>query len=77
MGSVTRLGELFMSRARDRRVTFFTGSYRGDERVSRGGGVASEGEDIEVLEVTLTEALAMVERGEIIDAKTVLLLRWA
>ena len=35
-----------------------------------------EGEDIEVLELTLDDALAMVEGGEIADAKTVLLLHW-
>ena len=59
------------------RIAFFTGSYRAGERVSQGGGVAGEGEDIEVIEVTLAEAIAMVERGEIVDGKTVLLLRLA
>jgi hypothetical protein len=59
------------------RIAFFTGSYRAGERVSEGGGVEGEGEDIEVLEVTLAEALAMIDSGEIIDAKTVLLLRLA
>ena len=44
---------------------------------SQGGGVASEGEDIEIVEVALDEAIALVERGEIVDAKTVLLLRLA
>ena len=39
--------------------------------------VAGEGEDIEIVEVTLAEAIAMVERGEIVDGKTVLLLRLA
>ena len=76
--SVTRIGEYFMSPGSvTERVAFFTGSYRAGERVSQGGGVASEGEDIEIIEVTLTEAIAMVERGEIVDAKTVLLLRLA
>ena len=59
------------------RVAFFSGSYRAGEHVSQGGGVESEGEDIEILELTLTEALAMVDRGEIVDGKTVLLLRLA
>lgn len=45
--------------------------------MSEGGGVAGEGEDIEVVEVALEEAIAMIERGEIVDAKTVLLLRLA
>ena len=78
VGSVRRLGEYFMSPGSvTERIAFFTGSYRAGERVSQGGGVASEGEDIEVVEVTLAEAIAMVERGEIVDAKTVLLLRLA
>jgi hypothetical protein len=42
--------------------------------VSAGGGHPSEGEDIEVIEVTLDEALAMIERREIVDAKTILLV---
>jgi nudix-type nucleoside diphosphatase (YffH/AdpP family) len=76
--SVTRLGEYFMSPGSvTERVAFFTGTYRAGERVSQGGGVASEGEDIEIIEVALDEAIAMVERGEIVDAKTVLLLRLA
>jgi hypothetical protein len=45
--------------------------------VAAGGGNAHEGEDIEVLEPTLDEALAMVERGDIADAKTIMLLQYA
>ena len=76
--SVTRLGEYFMSPGSvTERVAFFTGAYRADERVSEGGGVAGEGEDIEIVEIALDEAIAMIERGEIVDAKTVLLLRLA
>lgn len=76
--AVKRIGEYFMSPGSvTERVVFFTGSYRADARVSQGGGVESEGEDIEILEVTLAEALAMIDRGEIVDAKTVLLLRLA
>ena len=75
---VTRIGEYFMSPGSvTERIAFFTGSYRAGERVSDGGGVAGEGEDIEIVEVTFAEAIAMVERGEIVDGKTVLLLRLA
>ena len=78
VADVQRLGEYFMSPGSvTERIAFFTGSYRAGERVSEGGGVEGEGEDIEVLEVTLAEAIAMVERGEIVDGKTVLLLRLA
>jgi len=40
-----------------------------------GGGLAEEGEDIEVFELPLAEALEMIDQGVIIDAKTQLLLR--
>lgn len=76
--TVTRVYELFMSPGSvTERVAFFTGTYSSANRVSRGGGLADEGEDIEVVEVALTEAIDMVDRGEIVDAKTVLLLRSA
>ena len=55
MDSVTFLGEYFMSPGSvTERIAFFSGSYRADERVSEGGGLAGEGEDIEVVEVTLS-----------------------
>ncbi len=59
------------------RVAFFAAPYRAGDRVSAGGGVADEGEQIEVVELPLAEALAAVERGEIVDGKTILLLQWA
>lgn len=42
-----------------------------------GGGIADEGEDIEVLELRFEDALKMIETGEIADAKTIMLLQWA
>ena len=57
------------------RTHFFTGTYEPADRVSNGGGVPGEGEDIEVVEVPFRDALAMVERGEIDDARTILLLQ--
>jgi nudix-type nucleoside diphosphatase (YffH/AdpP family) len=75
---VRKIGEYFMSPGSvTERIAFFMASYRADGRIARGGGLAGEGEDIEVIEVTLGDALAMVERGEIVDGKTVLLLRLA
>jgi nudix-type nucleoside diphosphatase (YffH/AdpP family) len=56
------------------RLHLFVGAYTAADRVSAGGGHPSEGEDIEVIEVTLDEALAMIERREIVDAKTILLV---
>lgn len=53
----------------------FLGRYTPGEKVSAGGGLASEGEDIEVFELPFEEALAMTTDGRIVDAKTVLLLQ--
>ena len=76
--AVERLFELFMSPGSvTERVTFFAATYSHEQRVSAGGGLSDEGEDIEVLEHTLDDALASIERGEIVDGKTVLLLQWA
>lgn len=78
VGSVERLFELFMSPGSvTERVAFFTAEYTPHDRVSPGGGVLHEGEDIQVLELDLDAALASVEVGEINDGKTVLLLLWA
>ena len=46
-------------------------------RVGSGGGIAEEGEDIEVLELPLDTALAMIGDGRIADAKTIMLLQYA
>lgn len=41
-----------------------------------GGGLAHEGEDIEVIRMPFADALRMVATGEIADAKTILLLQY-
>jgi nudix-type nucleoside diphosphatase (YffH/AdpP family) len=78
VGEVTRLFEVFMSPGSvTERVHFFAAPYRHEDRVAAGGGVADEGEDIELLELPLAEALAMVADGRIADGKTIMLLQWA
>jgi nudix-type nucleoside diphosphatase (YffH/AdpP family) len=59
------------------RISFFVATYGEADRTGRGGGLADEGEDIEVLEMPLEAAVAMIGRGGIVDAKTILLLQWA
>ena len=77
-GPPRRLFEAYMSPGSfAERLTFFVAPYVPGDRVGRGGGLPEEGEDIEVFETTLDDALAMVDRGEIIDAKTILLLHYA
>lgn len=54
---------------------FFIAAYSRDMKVSEGGGVAHEEENIEVLEIPFEEALEMVKNGAIKDAKTIILLQ--
>jgi len=58
-------------------VHFFYAPVDLADRVNGGGGLAEEHEDIEVLELPFDEALAMIDSGGIIDAKTIMLLQWA
>ena len=59
------------------RVYLFTGEYDSASRPGKGGGLESEGEDIEVFELSFDEAVAMMMDGRICDAKTMLLLQYA
>lgn len=70
--------DLFMSPGSvTERLHFFAGPYTPASRIEDGGGVADEGEDIEVLELGFDEAMAMIGDGRIADGKTVLMLQWA
>jgi len=58
------------------RVAIYLASVTEADRVSAGGGLEESGEDIQVRMVPLDEALAMIEDGRIMDAKTVLALQY-
>ena len=75
---VTKIYDIFMSPGSvTERLSFFIADYSPSDRISDGGGNPEEGEDIDVLEIPLTQAFALVENGGIIDAKTVLLIQYA
>jgi len=77
ISQVERLFELYVSPAAImERIVFFTCNYSPADKVSDGGGLKEEGEDIEVVETMLEEAAAMVATGEIVDAKTVVLIQY-
>lgn len=74
--SVTPVFKVYMSPGSvTEQLSFFTARYSPADKVSAGGGHAGEGEDIEVLEVPLTDALRMVNDGVIVDAKTIMLIQ--
>jgi nudix-type nucleoside diphosphatase (YffH/AdpP family) len=77
IAKVERLFELYVSPgAVMEKIAFFTCTYSPADKVSEGGGLPEEGEDIEVMETTLEQASAMIAAGEIIDAKTVILIQF-
>ncbi len=57
-------------------VHFYIAAYDDSDKVSEGGGVAAEQEDITVLELGFKKALDMISNGEIKDAKTIMLLQY-
>jgi nudix-type nucleoside diphosphatase (YffH/AdpP family) len=59
------------------KLHFFVAEYEEHGRVALGGGDATEGEDIEVLEMSLPSALRMIDSGAIQDGKTIMLLQHA
>jgi len=59
------------------RLQYFSAPYADVQRTGDGGGLASEGEDIEVVELSVDEAWSRVQSGAIRDAKTILLLQHA
>ena len=56
---------------------FFVGEYAKEMKITEGGGLDHEQENIEVLEIPFEKALQMIPSGEIKDAKTIMLLQYA
>ncbi|WP_433901185.1 GDP-mannose pyrophosphatase NudK [Sphingobacterium puteale] len=55
---------------------FFIAEYTNGMKISDGGGLEEEEENIEILELNIQDALAMIESGEIKDGKTIMLLQY-
>jgi len=76
--SVKKVFEAYMSPgAVTEIIHFFIAEYDEEMKVSKGGGLDSEHEDIEVLEYSFAEAIEMISNGEIKDAKTIMLIQYA
>lgn len=56
------------------RLHLFVAVYNDKMRISAGGGLEEESEDIEVLEVPYEEALQLISAGQVCDSKTIILL---
>ena len=76
--SPKKLFEAYMSPGSvTEKLHFFVAEYDDNDRLTAGGGDASEGEDIEVMELPLATALQMITAGTIQDGKTIMLLQHA
>lgn len=53
----------------------YLGRYTPGHKVAEGGGLAQEGEDIEVFELPFAEAWNMIADGRIVDGKTIMMLQ--
>ncbi len=77
IGDVRKVFEAYMSPGSVTEVLFFfIAEYTPAMKVSDGGGVPEEEENIEVMEVPFPEALSMVSDGRIRDGKTIMLLQY-
>jgi nudix-type nucleoside diphosphatase (YffH/AdpP family) len=78
VGQVEHVFDAFMSPGSvTERLHFFVAPYTAADRNGDRGGLAEEGEDIEVVELDIDDALDMIGDGRIADAKTIMLLYWA
>ncbi len=78
LSTVHKVFETYMSPGAVTEILYlFVGEYDATMKVTEGGGLASEQENIEVLELRFDETFAMIQTGEIKDAKTIMLLQYA
>jgi GDP-mannose pyrophosphatase NudK len=77
INNVKKVMEAYMSPGSVTEILyFFIAEYDDHMKVTGGGGVEQEEENIEVLEMSMEQALQMMTTGEIKDAKTMLLLQY-
>lgn len=75
---VTKVFEAYMTPgAVTEQLHCFIAPYTDAMKVNQGGGLVSEQEDIEVLEMPFSEAIDLLNTGKITDAKTIMLLQYA
>jgi nudix-type nucleoside diphosphatase (YffH/AdpP family) len=78
LNEVQKIMQVYMSPGSVTEILyFFVASYSDAMKTGKGGGLDSEQENIEVLEMPFAKAYEMIATGEIKDAKTVMLLQYA
>lgn len=59
------------------KIHYFVGFYNNNMKINDGGGKIEEQEEIEVVEFDYSQIPLLLEKGKIIDSKTIVLLQWA
>lgn len=78
VSSVQKVFEAYTSPgAFTEKIHFYVAEYAAENKVSEGGGLIEEGEEVEVLEMEFDQAYNLIASGGIQDAKTMLLLQYA
>lgn len=76
ISKVKKIFEAYMSPGSVTEILyFFIAEYSDEMKINAGGGLEEEGENIEVLELNFDETLSMIDKAEIKDAKTIMLLQ--
>lgn len=78
ISKVKKIMETYMSPGAITEILYlFVGEYDASMKVSEGGGLEHEQENIEVIEMPFDQAYTMIETGKLKDAKTIMLLQYA
>ncbi|WP_369049491.1 NUDIX domain-containing protein [Tenacibaculum sp. UWU-22] len=77
VSNIKKVSTVFLSPGIVReKVHLFLSEYQQADKINNGGGLMSENEEIEVLELSFSKALQMIENQEIVDARTIILLQY-
>ncbi|MCE3074212.1 GDP-mannose pyrophosphatase NudK [Chryseobacterium gwangjuense] len=77
ISQVKKIFEAYMSPGSVTEILhFFIAEYSNEMKITDGGGLEEEGENIEVLELLFEEALNLIDKGDIKDAKTIMLIQY-
>ena len=77
VGELTHITTMYPSPGgSSERITIYYTEVGNTDRIAAGGGLASEGEDIQIVEVALPELWKAMDAGEIMDAKTIIGVMW-
>lgn len=78
VGVLTHVFDVYMSPGSvTERLHCYAAPYTAADRTGAGGGIADEGEDIEIVEYDVDDAHAAIRDGRIADGKTIMLVQWA